>query len=150
LLRIQRGLALISFFRVIVLVLAVSILALLWLPLTVREFLALPVLVMASIGFLLCGWRFARTSLEPAASAKSSINLPGATAVVVGLAVLSAGWSVSAQPAAPRSYPVFVIDSPKPSVLVGPELIARLEELEKQSALGSPDGVLVSARYAGK
>ncbi len=147
--RMQRAVKPFASFRLLVVLLTASVLTVIWSSLSVREFFALPALFVVIIGLLWCVIRIISRRATPALE-RSTVSHPKATAAVLGLLLLSISWNAAAQSANPRTYIVFIIDEPKQAVLVAPDLIAKLDELEKQPVLLSVDAVLVSARYEGK
>lgn len=151
LLRLQHSATPATFFRVNVFLEALGLLAVIWSPLTIQEFLALPVFIAVSVSFLWCVLRLVGRGRDQTEHAHSTVShhKPAAGAVAVIL-LLGMGWNVTGQPAGPRTYPVYLIDGPEPVVLVTPDLAAKLDELEKQPAFGASGAALVSAKYAGK
>jgi hypothetical protein len=147
--KIQRAAAPVTCFRVHVLMLAGGILAVLWWPASAREFLALPVLAVLLVSMLACLIRLWRMKDSAARTGGSTIIKPASKVAALTLLLLGLTWGVAAQPMAPRTYAVFIIDGKKPMVLVPPELNAKLDEWEKQST-GAQGAVLVQAKYTGK
>jgi hypothetical protein len=148
--RIQRSAGPLACFRVYVLILAVSVLIVIWSPIQVREFLVLPTFLVQIGGFFWCLLRLVsrREALAPAG--KSTISHPAANASIVGLLLVGITWSVSAQGPATRVFTVLIIDGARPAVLVAPDLIAKLDELENLHLHGTSGAALVSAKYTGK
>jgi hypothetical protein len=151
--RIQRALSSLACLRVYVLILTVSMLIVFWSPLNLREFYVLPTFLVEIACFLWCVARVVGRGGEPAPGGDSTLTHPTTTAAALGLLLLGVTWSVTeperswAKAPAPRAYTVLVIGGAKPAVLVTPDLIAKLDELENQAG---PGAVLVSAKYVGK
>jgi hypothetical protein len=149
---LQRALAPLPCFRAYILIVTVSMLVVFWSSLQVREFYVLPTFLV-ELAFL--AWCIVRVILGGSESTggNSTLTRPAATAAASGLLLLGAALSVVepgaswANAPAPRTHAVLVIEGAKPAVLLTPELIAKLDELENHAG---PGAVLVSAKYAGK
>jgi hypothetical protein len=148
--KVSHALQPVASFRVHILVMVGILSIVIWSSPVFREFFLWPTCFVVSLGALCAVVRLLRQRGNGAASGPSTVTTAARTAAVLALAVFGATWSVTAQTPAPRSYPVYVIGGAKPSVLVTPDLMAKLDELEKQSALGPVGVVLVNAKYTGK
>ena len=136
-------------FRAHVPMLTGGVLAMLWWPATLREYAILPILAALIVSMAVCLIRLMRMKGNESRIGGSTIIKPAAKAA--GLSVIFLGFTsaLSAQPMAPRTYSVFIIDGKKPAVLVPPELIARLDEMQKETS-GAPGAAIVQAKYMGK
>jgi hypothetical protein len=138
-------------FRVCVFLVVAAILAAIWAPGNLCEFLVVPMLLTTLIAFLACLLRFLGSHDPTAAAARSTVTQPPATTTAL-LVLLAVGWALTAQaqPPAPRTFTVFVVEGAKPGVLAPPDLLARMSELENQAGPATSGAVLVSAKYSGK
>jgi hypothetical protein len=146
---VQRRLETITCVRTYLILLTCSLLMAIWLPTVAREIWVLPTIAVQWVAFV---WALARLF-----SQRNPVNVSGASTVskkVFGSAgvaalMLAAAIGVSAQPAAPRSYSVWILDGPNPTALLTPELIAKLDEWEKPAAALLNGSVLTAAQYVG-
>ena len=146
--RFHRATEAIACFRAHVLLLTVGVLAMIWMPVTVRELLVLPGFFAIGVGFFVCLFRLAGTGGTSAASGHSTIMKPAASAAVLAVLLFGITWSAPAQPPASRMYDVYLMGGKPPAVLMTPDLLTKMSELEKSSA--GPGAVLVSAKYTGR
>lgn len=147
--RIHRACSVTSAFRVHLVLIAGGILVAVWLPGPASDFFAWPSNAVA-LGSLL--WNVLRLFLERREKAdranSSIIRVVGAAAVAVAF-FFGISWDVLGQPAAPRPNTVLVINGPKPAVLVSPELLAKLADLEARANPITQGTFLIGASYAG-
>ncbi len=118
----------------------------------VAETMLFPSALSHAIGLLAALVAAARSRSAASGDApapKLSISAAGTVAATLLLGVIT--WQCYAQPPAPApSYTVWIIQNPKPAVLLPAELSARLEAIGKQSSFTSQPTVLLSARYVGQ
>ncbi len=147
--KIQRATTPVTCFRAHVLMLTGGVLTLIWWPASVRDFVVLPVLAVLVVSLFACLIRLMRMKDSDARTGGSTIVKPAAKAAALTVLLLGFIWAAAAQPVAPRTYAVYIIDGKEPMVLVPPELSARLDEVGKHP-LGAQGAVLVQAKYTGK
>ncbi len=146
--KIQRITTPIVCFRADVPMLTGGVLAMLWWPATIREFVALPIVAVLIVSLLACLIRLLRIKESNNRTGGSTIIKAAAKGVALSLLLLGFTWALAAQPLTPRTYSVFILDGKKPAALVPPELLTRLDKL--QPAPEAQGAVIVQARYAGK
>jgi len=146
---VQRKLEIVACTRLHLLLVTSGLLFAIWSPASVREFLILPSVGVEAVMMAWSLFRlFSRRDVIAASSATTVSKMPAAVVAML-LALFSFGYSVAAQPSAPRAYSVLIVDGPKPLALLTPELIAKLDEWEIASNAALHGPVLVAANYEG-
>ena len=137
-------------FRAFLFMAACSVLIAVWSSPVIRDLYLWPTCFVVILGGLGAVVRMLRNRGDGGGTKSSTAVNSVTMAAILAVAVLGANLSVIGQTPTPRVYPVYVIGGAKPIVLVTPDLIAKLDDLEKQSAVGSAGAVLVSGKYSGK
>jgi hypothetical protein len=144
-------------FRLLMLWLACSFLALFWLPPALRDAAWWPALagsVVALLWYIRVGWDWQTHGGRPHSGTTAKV-LKSASAASAVLLLLSAGLPAQNAPAGPEPYPVLILPGPdgapaKQSVLVAPELLKKLDELTRRGQPPTRTAVVLSAEYTGQ
>lgn len=140
-----------TFFRAHLLAAGLMTLAVLWLPGAPRDLLVWPLLVAELLVFVFTftvrSWPGRARRVSP-----STMVRPAGAVALLGLCL--AGLPLLAQVPAPGPEPfrVFLVgtgDAGKEFALVSPDLLKKLDDLDRRPA-GPPGGVVVSAQFLGK
>ncbi|HZZ81799.1 MAG TPA: hypothetical protein VFE62_25085, partial [Gemmataceae bacterium] len=145
--RVQRHTTMVAPF-IHVLVMTAAILGLIWCPVSVREFLVLPLLIITTVSLVVCLLRMARKP-DALGLGGSTIIRPAARGTGLALLFLALSWAVAAQPATPPAYAVYLIEAKQPLVLAPPNLIAKLDDAARPPSPGK-GAVLLRAKYTGR
>lgn len=142
-----RALDVLVAFRLCLALLTGFALAAIWSPVSVREYFIIPVLMVHAGSFLWCAVSLVIRQSHRQEGGKSTLTHIALPVGAVAVVFLSLNSHAPAQPALPRTHIVLIVEGDKPAALVTPELVAKLDERDKQSA---PGAVLLSAKYDGK
>lgn len=135
-------------FRVQILILVATALAAIWLPGILGE-LAIPSLVAAAASLAVLAIRMVVSKASAMHGGESTLAKPATKVAALLFGVVGLAWTAPAQPVAERIHPVYILDGNPPTALVTPELIARLDQIEKRTPPASRDAILYRASYQG-